>query len=57
MVIRHATWFVWLVWFLLKVLQTEEAFFTETLLWHTITIDEGHRCSFSREAKHTISKE
>jgi SWI/SNF-related matrix-associated actin-dependent regulator of chromatin subfamily A member 5 len=26
-----------------EVIQTEESFFTETLLWHTITIDEGHR--------------
>ena len=24
-------------------MQTEEAFFTETVLFHTITIDEGHR--------------
>ena len=29
--------------FLLKVVQTEESFFTESLLFHTITIDEGHR--------------
>jgi SWI/SNF-related matrix-associated actin-dependent regulator of chromatin subfamily A member 5 len=26
-----------------EMIQTEESFFSETLLWHTITIDEGHR--------------
>jgi SNF2 family DNA or RNA helicase len=26
-----------------EVVQSEEAFFTESFLWHTITIDEGHR--------------
>jgi SWI/SNF-related matrix-associated actin-dependent regulator of chromatin subfamily A member 5 len=26
-----------------ETVQTEESFFSETLLWHTITIDEGHR--------------